>query len=100
MKITNQQIQNWLKIYNPKTVNVNKKGSDESVEKSSAIDDLALSGESRIKQQAMQAAKQFPDIREDVVAELKEKIATGTYTANDGEVAEKMISQSIFDETV
>lgn len=100
MKIFGQPIHDLMKIYNSKNIKIDKRDKEEPIEKSTAPDALALSNESRIKQQAMQAAQQAPDIREDVVKELKEKIAAGTYTIDEGKVAEKMISQAIFDEIV
>jgi len=102
MKIFGQPIHDLLKIYNAQKLdNINKKGKGEPPEKSSAAPDaLDLSSESRIKQQAVQAARQAPDIRADVVKELKAEIAAGTYTVDEGKVAEKMITQAIFDELV
>lgn len=61
---------------------------------------MAISSESRIKQKAMQAAKQAEDIRMDKIKDLQERISTGTYTVSDNEVAEKMIERAIVDELV
>lgn len=98
MIISKSQIQNILKAYGSQANNkINKK---EVVKPSSRQDSISISEESRLKQQALQAVKQAPDIRPDRVEELKERIAAGTYTVEAGEVAEKMIERAIVDKLV
>ncbi len=100
MIISNNQIQNLLRIYN-KDAAISKNNAVAGVKgKNTAQDELALSGESRIKQRAFQAARQAPDIREDRVDNLREQISSGTYTVTDDEVAEKMIARAIVDRLV
>jgi negative regulator of flagellin synthesis FlgM len=100
MMISKTQVQNILKAYagNLKTGNVNK--SNEVKQKFSRPDELAISGESKIKQRAMQAVKQAEDIRPDLVNELQDQISAGSYERSDDEVAEKMISRAIVDKMV
>jgi negative regulator of flagellin synthesis FlgM len=100
MMISKTQVQNILQAYagNLKTNNVNK--SNDVKQKFSRPDDLAISGESKIKQRAMQAVKQADDIRTDLVDELQSQISAGTYERTDEEVAEKMISRAIVDRMV
>lgn len=100
MIISNNQVQNILKIYRQE-LNTGKVDRSSQVKgKVGAKDELAISGESRIKNRAFQAAKQTEDIRQDTVDKLKEEIATGTYTRSDDEVAEKMIARAIVDRLI
>lgn len=99
MIISKTQVQNILKTYtkNVSTDNVNK---TKEVKPKFNKDELAISGESRIKQRALQAIKQTDDIRTDKVNDLKERISAGTYEVTADEVAEKMISRAIVDTLV
>ncbi|MDD2510712.1 MAG: flagellar biosynthesis anti-sigma factor FlgM [Syntrophomonas sp.] len=97
MIISKAQLLNVLKVYN--------KG-DSKVEKAQAAkaavraDELAISRESKVKQKAMQAARQAEDIRLDKVTELQEQISAGSYTLSDDEVAEKMIERVLVDRLI
>lgn len=96
MIISKTQVQNLLKTYAKTTTdNINK--SKEVKQKFSQKDELAISGESKIKQQALLAVKQAEDIRIDQVNNIKEQMSAGTYEISDDEVAEKMISRAIVD---
>ncbi|MCK9313742.1 MAG: flagellar biosynthesis anti-sigma factor FlgM [Methanocorpusculum sp.] len=98
MMISKIQVQNLLKIYGKDNTNkVEKKQLNKIPGKN---DELAISSESRIKHRAMQAIKQSEDVRLDKVNHLQEQISSGTYTVNDDEVAEKMISRAIVDRLV
>lgn len=100
MIISNNQVQNLLKIYN-KDLGIGKTNAVSGVKgKKMGQDELALSGESRIKQRAFQAARQADDIRQERVDRLREQISSGTYTVTDDEVAEKMIARAIVDRLV
>lgn len=98
MIISRSQVQNLLKIYNKDAKFSNKVQDVKS--KTMGKDELAISKESKIKQKAFQAARQAEDVRQDKVDDLREQIASGTYTIADEEVAEKMISRAIVDKLV
>lgn len=55
-------------------------------------DKIEISDEARVKQAAMQASKQIPDIREDKVAEIKQQIKDGTYRPTADQIVEKMFA--------
>lgn len=99
MIISKTQVQNLLKIYG-KDNKPNRVGQSAAVSGAKKEDQLAISDESRIKQKAMQAVKQAPDIRADKVAEMQERISAGTYTLSEDEVAEKMIERAIVDRVI
>ncbi len=99
MIISNNQIQGLLKTYG-KDLNSSVSPVKDIKSKAVARDELAISGESKIKQRAFQVARQSEDIRQDKVNELAEAISAGTYTRSDDEVAEKMIALAIVDKLV
>lgn len=98
MIISRTQVQNLLKVYQNDIKNINKVKDVKPA--SPGTDSLALSKDSKIKQKALQAARQAPDIRTERVEELKEQISAGTYEVNNEEVAEKMIARAIVDHLV
>jgi negative regulator of flagellin synthesis FlgM len=99
MIISNNQVQSLLKNYS-KDMNPSVKQVKDIKTKAVARDELAISGESKIKQRAYQVARQSEDIRQNKVKALAEQISAGTYTRSDDEVAEKMISRAIVDTLV
>lgn len=99
MIISRAQVQNILKIYG-KEMNSNKVDKNQAVKAAGKKDQLDISGESRVKQKAMQAIKQSEDIRQDKVDQLREQISAGTYEMSDDAVAEKMIARAIVDRLI
>lgn len=68
------------------------------VSKVSKRDGYEISSFGKAYQAARQAMNSVPDIREDKVAQIKEKIDNGTYEVSGEEFAEKIISR--FDESI
>ncbi len=97
MIISKTQLLNILKVYNK---NDNKVEKTQAAKATARTDELALSRESKLRQRAMQAARQADDIRLDKVTELQEQISAGTYTLSDDEVAEKMIERALVDRLI
>ena len=58
---------------------------------SAPADGVSLSGAARELRAFQQAAQEAPDIREDLVAELKAKIAAGRYHPPAEDIARKML---------
>ena len=58
---------------------------------------VTLSSAARDIQQVEKAIKELPDVREEKVHELKDRIETGKYDVNGGKIADKMLNQSILD---
>ncbi|MCX5819693.1 MAG: flagellar biosynthesis anti-sigma factor FlgM [Deltaproteobacteria bacterium] len=56
-----------------------------------------LSTRSKELLQIKNAVAQLPEIREEKVQELKTQIEKGTYNINGGQIAEKMIGESLID---
>jgi len=99
MIISKAQVQNIMKIYG-KDMNSNRIDNVKGMGAAGKKDELSISGESRIMQKAMQAAKQAPDIRWDRVKELQGKMDTDTFDVSDEEIAEKLIERALVDELI
>ena len=56
-----------------------------------------LSTKARDIQQLQDAVNQLPDVREDKVRELKDRVDRGAYDVNGQKIAEKMVSESLLD---
>ncbi len=65
---------------------------------SSSGDSVALSSEAKIMRKAIKVLETLPDVREEKVAEIRERIAKGTYQVDGKEVAEKMIKESVLND--
>ena len=66
--------------------------SDFGVNLSSTSKELAVA-----HKKAMDIALQTPEVREDRVAELKKRIAEGSYKVDSGKIADGMIRETLFD---
>jgi negative regulator of flagellin synthesis FlgM len=97
MIISNDQVQNVLKVYGKRIRSEGVAGKQDVVKPFARQDKLQISGAGRIKQKAIQAAKEAPDVRQDRVEYLKEAISSGTYEISDYGVAEKMLYWSLVD---
>ncbi|MGE5404763.1 MAG: flagellar biosynthesis anti-sigma factor FlgM [Candidatus Saccharibacteria bacterium] len=101
MTISNINVQNLLKVYGKqlKTDSVRPKEGVTATRK--AADDIKISGEGKLMQKAIMTAKQAEDFTDkNKIEDLKQAIASGTYTVNEDEVAEKMIYNAIVDKMV
>src|SRR5512147_735149 len=56
--------------------------------------DVAISGRSRELHQALRAANAAPDVREDVVADVRAKLVAGTYRIDPGLIARRILDAS------
>ncbi len=62
-------------------------------EKATKTDNVQISSLGKDIQVAKQAVKNAPDIREDIVAPLKEKVQNGTYDVSADKFADKMLAE-------
>ncbi len=97
MKIyNNSNVSKAMRIYN-KTAT---KKTDNVKDVKETEDKLQLSEKAKEFQVAMKAFKNLPEIREDLVNELKDKIQQGTYNVTGEEVADKIIESAIIDKKI
>ena len=58
-------------------------------------DKVDISSQAREMQLAREQLAKLPDVDEDKVAQIKAKIQQGTYSVNGGQVASKMLAESL-----
>jgi len=98
-KIINYEINKYLPSSPPNaTEKIDEKGvSDEQKVEESADQDaiVNLSQASKEAQKIEEIIASEPDVREDKVADLKERIESGRYTIDHAKVADKLVDELI-----
>ncbi len=61
-------------------------------ETSSKMDELSISGTAKDYSVVMKALLQVPDVRQDKVNEISQRIESGNYSVNSTDIAEKIVS--------
>lgn len=88
MKIGNSiNIQNVMKSYNKTTANIKKQDKV-----SLSPDKIEISDAAKEYQVAMKAFKQLPEVREDLVNEIKQQIKEGSYKPSSEDIAKKLLA--------
>lgn len=62
-----------------------------------ATERVDLSAKAQEFQRIQQMMDKIPDVREEKVQELKDRISSGNYTVDSGKVAAKMLGESLVD---
>lgn len=96
MMISKAQIQQVMKQYGDNT-RVNKNEKTGSTSAARRVDEVTLSQEALNAQQLQKHMKDIPDVREERVQILQERIQSGTYNVSGEDIAEKMIGRTIVD---
>ncbi|MGE5373245.1 MAG: flagellar biosynthesis anti-sigma factor FlgM [Solirubrobacterales bacterium] len=91
--IISNQVQNLLKIYGKQLKSEPVQPKKEVAATRRVTDEVKISGEGKLLQKAILAAKQAPDMNADKIESLKEAVVSGQYAVQDTDVAEKMIKQ-------
>lgn len=103
MIISNSQVQGLIAKYTKDNLKVNNRGKDEltfpKIQKSKS-DQVQVSQDTQAYMVAREAVKKVPDIREERLSEIEERIKTGTYEVTSEEIAEKIIGRSLVDKLV
>lgn len=73
--------------------NTQKTTKSQATKKASFSDQLQISSIGKDIQSVKSAVAQAPDIREDVVAPIKEKVQAGTYSVDTNSFADKLFSK-------
>lgn len=92
MNISRSQLESYVRIYREQIGKIYKEEGKDKL-KSNSTDSVILSAQARKLQNAVKSAGTDPDIRQEKVAELKEKITSGTYNIDGELVAEKMLEE-------
>lgn len=96
MIISGNQIQSIMKVYTEQN-KVSKTAKTTEVAPAAKKDEVILSTQAQEFGQIYQAIKAMPEVREDKVKELSDKIAQGNYSVDAKEVAEKMLGRLMAD---
>ncbi len=75
-----------------------RKGVPESTQTRGKKDELQISREAmdfQLVMKAAKAAKEIPDVREEVVAPIKEKLDNGTYEVDSKGIADKLLARRL-----
>ncbi|KAB2953640.1 flagellar biosynthesis anti-sigma factor FlgM [Heliorestis acidaminivorans] len=97
MKISSNQIQNILKMYGVDRVEKKTEARPADKVQKMGKDKVSLSEDARLLQAASKVIQETPEIREEVVEKLRQKIESGTYNVSGEKIAEKMIGRSLID---
>ncbi|MDR5659769.1 flagellar biosynthesis anti-sigma factor FlgM [Serpentinicella sp. ANB-PHB4] len=97
-----------MKIFNnpqlSKVMNLYNKNKSAAVDKAEGVkskkDQVEISDKAKEFQIAMKAFKALPDIRENKVNEIKQRIETGSYNVSGQEIAEKMVQSVQIDKKI
>lgn len=97
MKIfNNPNVNKAMQIYNNKATEKVNNTKDVKAPK----DELQLSNKAREYQIAMKAFKELPEVREDLVNDLKNQINQGSYNVTGEEIADKIIESVLVDKKI
>ena len=81
-------------------INEKKEGSEAEKQATNSVvpeDKVSLSSTARDIQRAEKAIEKLPDVREEKVRELKDRIEAGKYDVNGEKIAGKMLNESLLD---
>lgn len=90
--MTINKIQNIFKAYGEQS-KVNKTSKTEKSSPAMKKDEVILSSQAQATSQIYQGIYNVPDVREDKVKELSERIAAGKYHVDAKDIAEKMLKR-------
>ncbi|MCL6471345.1 MAG: flagellar biosynthesis anti-sigma factor FlgM [Firmicutes bacterium] len=104
MKISNEQVRKVLQGYVREVENKKSAKAKTSGNKSEGVkakgDSLVITARSEEAKKAKAAYAKLPEVRADLVDELKGKIESGDYEVSSKEVADKIIHRAIVDKMV
>lgn len=78
-----------------KTSGVSQSSTDSTAGSASSSDSITISDTAKDMASISSGVKNSPDVRADVVASLKDKIANGQYNVTGRQVADKIVQSSI-----
>lgn len=102
MEVTGKNITTTLEAYTNKVQQAKQPAPAESKKDQPGVkgDTVSLSKEAREVTAITQKLEETPDVREDKVAEIQEKIKAGTYNVDGQAAAANLIKESLINELV
>lgn len=92
--------EDFKKVLNEETGKIDGASSDRKITAAGKKDEATLSEKSKEMAIAKKAIDATPDIREELVAEIKKEIKEGVYEYNLDALVEKLIDSGVFDDLV
>lgn len=90
------KIDGYIKHVNKDKTKSGAVSDDQSANKTlSSADSVKLSPEAKVMQEAIAVIETLPDVREEKVAQIRERIEDGSYQIDGKKIAEKMINESL-----
>lgn len=99
MIISSSQIQSLIAQYSKPNQKIANKNEVKNVQQKN-LDKLNVSNDAQAYLIARQAINNVPDVREQKVAELENRVKSGTYEIKDEDIAEKMLGRTLVDKLV
>ena len=84
-----------IQTYKQTEIENNKSSQARNQNTSDTGDKVTFSSKAKLFQEGLKVAKQSPDVRQEKINELKEKIKTGEYQVNEQTIAQKMLKEDI-----
>jgi len=102
MEITGKNITTTLEAYTNKVQQTKEPAASDPGKEQPSVkgDTVSLSKEAREVAAVTQKLEKTPDIREDKVAEIQEKINNGTYNVDSQKAATNLLAESLINELV
>jgi len=90
--VNNAQIQKVLELHLHKVYSTQ---SRPSISSARGLDELVLSSRATEMQEIKQAVSSLPDMRANIVQDIRSKVSSGTYEINGRDIAESMFDLAI-----
>ncbi len=102
MEVTGKNITTTLEAYASKVQQINQPAQTNSEKEQPRVqgDTVSLSREAREVAAITQKLQETPDVREDKVSEIQEKIESGTYNVDGQKAANGLMMESLINELV
>jgi len=102
MEVTGKNITTTLEAYANKVQHTKQPAASDPEKEQPSVkgDTVSLSKEARQVAAVTQKLEETPEVREDKVAEIQEKISTGTYTVDGQKAATNLLAESLINELV
>lgn len=95
MKISNNQVESILRLYTDKTQGSGKK--KKSTVEGEKEDTVTFSSRVEEIRELYARYKEIPEVREELVQSIKERVSRGEYQVSGEEVARKMVQREMVD---
>jgi negative regulator of flagellin synthesis FlgM len=84
-----------IQTYKQTEIEKNKSSQAGKQNTSTTGDKVTFSSRAKLFQEGLKVAKQSPDVRQEKIEELKDKIQTGKYQIDEQKIARKMLQEDI-----